>query len=164
LTNGTTYFFKIVRNDFRSWVGMTIQIGNADLTVTQLGRLVVANNVGMHDVKIVDPAAGNAVVAMVTVNMPAGPIGEFAFVPLLASVRLSAFHLYHLGRRGRSAPHSRAEGSQLSHERLDVLTDFVDRHCPSNIEAADAKPFLGIVGAAVSDLLGAHVLYRVTTV
>jgi hypothetical protein len=68
---------------------------NADAIVTQLGRLVVANNVQNHDVRIVDPAQGYAVLGTVTLSMPGGPIGDFVYQPLLQPVTLQAFHLYY---------------------------------------------------------------------
>jgi len=99
VTPGVTAFLSFtnpgaIRNDFAGWVGMAVQM-NADAIVTQLGRLVVANNVRMHDIKIIDPGQGNMLLGAVTVNMPAGPIGTFAYQPLSPPVPLKQFRLYY---------------------------------------------------------------------
>jgi len=98
-TPGVTPFVTLVtpgglRNDFTGWVGMAVQM-NDDVIVTQLGRLVLANNVGTHDVQIVDPGQANAVVAKVALSMPAGPIGEFAYGPVTPPVTLMKNRLYY---------------------------------------------------------------------
>ncbi len=98
-TPGVTAFVTLVmagspRNNFSGWVGMAVQM-YGDALVTQLGRLVVANNTRPHALRIVDPAQGNTVLGTVTVNMPAGPIGEFAYQPLPQAVALQAFRIYY---------------------------------------------------------------------
>jgi hypothetical protein len=98
-TPGVTEFLSFttlgtIRNNFTGWVGMAVQM-NADAIVTQLGRLVVANNVRMHDIRIVDPGQGYAVLGAVTVNMPAGPIGTFAYRALPQPVALNKYRLYY---------------------------------------------------------------------
>jgi len=99
-TPGATAFLSFTTpgaihpDNFTGWAGMAVQM-NADAIVTQLGRLVVANNVRMHDIKIIDPGQNNMLLGAVTVNMPAGPIGTFAYQPLAQPVALKQFRLYY---------------------------------------------------------------------
>ena len=70
------------RNDFQGWVGMAIEVGAAPIRVTRLGRIVGPANVQTHVVKIVDVSAGDVDLGAVSIAMPAGPSGEFAYVSL----------------------------------------------------------------------------------
>ena len=69
-----------LRNDFEGWVGMAIEVGDAPIRVTQLGRIVAPNNLRIHVVKIVDVAGGEIDLGAVSIQMPAGPSGEFAYI------------------------------------------------------------------------------------
>jgi hypothetical protein len=90
----TTVNFSGPRNNFQGWVGMAITLGADDLIVTQLGRIVGPANVQSHVVKIVDAGPGNADLAAVTVNMPGGAVGDFAYAPLPSPITLQAFRQY----------------------------------------------------------------------
>ena len=79
---------------FTGWAGMAITIGSNDLIVTQLGRIVGPANVQSHVVKIVDAGPGNTDLASVTVNMPGGNVGDFAYAPLTSPITLQALRQY----------------------------------------------------------------------
>src|SRR4029077_11052517 len=95
LTTGDT--LGSLRNDFSGWVGGQITVGSADLTVTDLGRIVVAGNSGTHTVKLVDAATGLDVSGgSVSVSMAGGTPGQFQYATLSSPVTLLANHSYYL--------------------------------------------------------------------
>ena len=86
-----------LRQDFSGWVGMQVRIGPGDLTVSALGRWVVAGNSGRHSVKLVDAASGADVVGgSVSVATAGAPAGAFRYADLAAPVTLRAGARYHL--------------------------------------------------------------------
>ncbi len=73
---------------------MAVGVGASPVVVTQLGRIVGPTNVRAHVVKIVDAGAGGVDLASVTIQMPAAPVREFAFVGLSQPVTLLPFRQY----------------------------------------------------------------------
>jgi hypothetical protein len=85
-----------LRNDFNGWVGLRLVVGPTDVSVTSLGRWVVAGNTGTHTVRLVDAATGVDVPGgSAVVNTAGAPAGTFAFTPI-APITLSAGHSYYL--------------------------------------------------------------------
>jgi hypothetical protein len=84
-----------VRQDFSGWVGGSVRVGGTDLSVTALGRLVVAGNTRTHTVKLVNAATGTDV-ASVSVDTAGAPAGSFKFANLAAPVTLHANTTYYL--------------------------------------------------------------------
>jgi hypothetical protein len=79
-----------LRNDLSGYVGMAIRVGAANpVTVYALGRLMVAGNNGVHEVRVVD-ASNNSVVAAVGINMAGGTPNSFVYNTLLTPVTLTA--------------------------------------------------------------------------
>jgi predicted outer membrane repeat protein len=93
LTTGET--LGTLRSDFSGWVGAQVTVGSSNLTVTQLGRMMVAGNTGTHTVKLVDTATGQDV-ASVDVSMAGGTPGQFQYATLSSPVTLLAGHTYYL--------------------------------------------------------------------
>ena len=93
----TSFTPSHLRQDFSGWVGMTLNVGAADLSVSALGRWVVAGNSAAHTVKVVDAATG-ADVAGATVSVPTAgaAAGSFAYARLAAPVTLRAGGSYYL--------------------------------------------------------------------
>jgi hypothetical protein len=90
-----TYFSpSALRNDFGGWVGMRIQVGTSDLSVSSLGRWVVAGNSQAHPMRLVTTAGTD--VATATVATSGQPAGAFAYTALGAPVTLSANTTYYL--------------------------------------------------------------------
>ena len=91
-----TYFSpSTLRNDFSGWVGLRVQGGASDISVTALGRWVVSGNSQSHAVRLVLASTG-ADVATATVNTSGQPAGAFAFTTLTTPVTLSANTTYYL--------------------------------------------------------------------
>lgn len=86
-----------LRNDFGSYIGAYIQIGEKDLTVTHIGRMFYAGNNQDHNLKIVDAETGADVAgATVTVNMAGGTVNQFTYGQLATPVTLKAGKTYYL--------------------------------------------------------------------
>jgi hypothetical protein len=87
----------VLRNNFSGWVGMEITVGANPINVSALGRIVVAGNIGTHQVKFVqassgaDVSGGSAVVS--TMGQTAG---QFSYQPLTAPITLQPFTTYNL--------------------------------------------------------------------
>ncbi len=76
-----------VRNDYTGFVGMQVTIGVKYLSVSSLGRWIVAGNTQTHLVKIVDTSTGLDV-GSVTINTSGATPGEFAYAALSSPVTL----------------------------------------------------------------------------
>ena len=50
-----------IRNNFPGWVGGIVQIGEKDLSVTSLGRMIFKGNSGTHEIKLVDFLANRSI-------------------------------------------------------------------------------------------------------
>ena len=86
-----------LRSDFSGWVGMQVRVGTADLSVSALGRWVVAGNTASHRVKLVEAATGADVPgASVSVATSGAPAGAFRYTTLARPVTLRAGATYHL--------------------------------------------------------------------
>jgi hypothetical protein len=86
-----------LRQDFSGWVGSSLRVGTADLTVSALGRVVVAGNTASHAVKLVDAATGLDVSGTsVSVDTAGAPAGNFKYTNLAAPVTLRANTDYYL--------------------------------------------------------------------
>jgi hypothetical protein len=119
-TPGVTSFVQTVAlgvalNDFTGLKGMAITMGPADVIVTQLGRIVGPANVQAHVVKIVEAGPGGTEIASVSIQMPAGPVGTFAFATLAPPVTLQAFRQYFI------VSHEQA-GGDFYHDLCNVTT------------------------------------------
>jgi hypothetical protein len=83
-----------LRNDFSGWVGSRLVVGPADVSVTSLGRWVVAGNTATHAVRLVNAAGTN--VATASVDTAGAPAGAFKYAALGNPVTLSAGATYYL--------------------------------------------------------------------
>lgn len=85
-----------LRNNYGAFVGMRVALGPEDLTVTRLGRIMVAGNNRTHTLKIVDAATGQTVTgSSVIVNMTGGVPGEFKYATLTSPVMLKGGSTYY---------------------------------------------------------------------
>lgn len=76
-----------IRTD-QLWVGYAFQVASKNLTVTALGRVVLAGNSFAHLINLLD-AAGN-LLAQVSVATAGQPVGGFVYTKLPSSVLLTA--------------------------------------------------------------------------
>ena len=86
-----------LRNGYSGFMGMQIQVGDAPIAVTSLGRMVAAGNTATHLLKLVSGADGTDVPGTsVTMDAAAGTEGQFEFADLASPVVLSAGTTYYL--------------------------------------------------------------------
>ncbi|HVZ11881.1 MAG TPA: prepilin-type N-terminal cleavage/methylation domain-containing protein, partial [Patescibacteria group bacterium] len=85
------------RNNFSGWAGMKITVGASPISVTALGRLVVAGNTQTHNVKIVNAATGSDVpISNVAVNTANGTGGSFLYASYNSPIILSPSASYYI--------------------------------------------------------------------
>lgn len=93
----SSFVLGTARNNYTGWVGMAIAVGNAQITVTSLGRMVAPGNSGTHSLKIVNAASGSDVSGSLTsVNTAGAPSGSFLYATLSSSVVLQANTSYYI--------------------------------------------------------------------
>jgi immunoglobulin I-set domain protein len=90
----TSFTPSSLRNDFSGWVGARVNVGPADVSVTALGRWVVAGNSGTHALRLVNAAGAD--VATATVNTAGAQAGAFTYAALTSPVTLTAGATYYL--------------------------------------------------------------------
>jgi hypothetical protein len=115
-----------LRNDFSGYVGMAIRVGANPVTVYALGRLMVAGNNGVHDVRVVD-ASNNSLVAAVGINMSGGTPNSFVYNTLLTPVTLTAsadYYVVSLESLGGDQWHD--DGTTLATSGVASVTDSVN--------------------------------------
>ena len=74
---------------------MEITVGANPLTVTSLGRFVLAGNTQAHTVEVVNVSTGS-VVGSVTVNTAGKSAGQFSYAALAAPITLAAGGSYYV--------------------------------------------------------------------
>lgn len=84
-----------LRNDFTGWLGMEFTTGASVLTVSELGRWVVAGNSATHSVKLIEKATGTTL-ASVSIATSGAPAGQVKYAALPAVVTLAAGASYYL--------------------------------------------------------------------
>jgi hypothetical protein len=102
-TSATTPSFVVskvlgtLRNNFGGWAGMKLTVGATGLTVTELGRIFINGNSGVHTVKLVR-ASDQADVpnGSVAITMSGGTPGQFKYGTLSSPVTLAANTMYYL--------------------------------------------------------------------
>ena len=92
----TSFTPTIARRDFSGWVGSTLSLGGTDLSVSALGRWVVAGNSAAHTVKVVDAGTGADVPGASVSVATSGAAGIFRFMNLSSPVTLHANTSYYL--------------------------------------------------------------------
>ena len=93
----TGFTASSLRNNFDGLVGMQFTVGPTQLNVTSLGRIYVAGNTRSHLVKLVRVSDGADVPGgSVTVSLPSGTAGQFAYAQLASPVTLPANTAYYL--------------------------------------------------------------------
>jgi hypothetical protein len=127
------------RNDFTGLVGMAITIGSTDVIVTQLGRIVGPSNVQSHVVSIVE-TPGDATIASVTIQMPAGAVGDYAYVALPQPVTLQALRQYFV------VSHEVAGGDAWHDLPTNVVTTTNVASITSGVASDDAAPGFTLQG------------------
>lgn len=86
-----------LRNNFPGWVGGIVQIGEKDLSVTSLGRMIFKGNSAAHEIKLVDFLTNEDVPgAIVTVDTTKGTEGQFLYADLAEPVTLLAGQKYYI--------------------------------------------------------------------
>lgn len=101
-TGGGTNFVRSTtlgtpRQDYTGWVGMSLTVGPTPMSVSSLGRIFVAGNVGSHVLKIVNATTGaDFPGAVVTVSMAGGTAGNFVYGGLASPVTLGANTTYYV--------------------------------------------------------------------
>jgi hypothetical protein len=94
-------FPTATRNDWQGWLGMAIQMGSAPILVTQIGRIKLPFNAGVHELKIVEGIANNAIVdlgASVSLDLN-GAVAEpdgFVYVPFVNPIELLPQRIYYV--------------------------------------------------------------------
>jgi hypothetical protein len=127
------------RTNFTGLVGMAIAIGPTDVIVTQLGRIVGPANTQSHLLSIVE-VGSDATLASVTIQMPAGPVGDYAFVALPQPVTLQAFRQYFV------VSHE-VDGGDLWHDLpTNVVTTTNVASITSGVANDDAAPGFTLQG------------------
>jgi hypothetical protein len=95
---GTSFVTKqtlgTLRNNFTGGVGYKFTVGASPVTVTQLGRWVVAGNSGAHTLTLVRQP-DNAPLATVSVTTSGATAGTFKYVALGSPVTLAANTSYY---------------------------------------------------------------------
>ena len=86
------------RGDALAWAGHKFTIGGASITVTHLGRWVLAGTTGFsHTVKLVNATTGIDVSGgSVTIDTTAAPTAAFKYVALAAPISLTSGQAYYL--------------------------------------------------------------------
>ena len=85
------------RNDFSGWIGIKVTVGNTAMIVSSLGRYVTPGNIGIHNVKLVDPNTGLDIPGgSTTVNTATGTPNTFAYGTLPVSITLSPNTSYYI--------------------------------------------------------------------
>lgn len=92
---GGWFIHNGLRNNFHSYIGVVIQVGNYDLTVTSIGRMFYEGNTQEHNLKIVDAATGEDVPGA-AVTVQGGEVEKFTYGQLEAPVTLQAGKTYYL--------------------------------------------------------------------
>jgi len=84
-----------IRNNYAGSLGFKFTVGSSPMTVSQLGRWVIAGNTGTHTVELVR-ASDNAVLGSVSVNTAGATPGAFAYTALGTPVALAANTAYYV--------------------------------------------------------------------
>jgi hypothetical protein len=83
--------------DLTGFVGMSITVGSNPMTLTALGRFVVAGNSGFHTVKVVDASTLLDVPgASVSIDTASGTAGAYTYLPVTATVTLNGNATYYI--------------------------------------------------------------------
>lgn len=133
---GTT--LTTLRNDFVGDVGMKITVGGAGITVTHLGRWVVAGNSGTHTVYLCSDT-GFGILGSVSVNTSGATTAAFAYTALGSPITLTASGVYYI------VSHETLAGDQWYETTTTVTTTAVATVNDSCYGTAGAA--LAIVGS-----------------
>ena len=85
-----------LRNNYSGWVGMSITVSAAPVTVTALGRMFAPNNNGTHTLKIVNAATGADVTGGSVSLVMSGAVGSFVYANLTSPVVLNPNATYYV--------------------------------------------------------------------
>ena len=85
-----------LRNNFTGWVGMTINVGNAPIVVTGLGRMVASGNTGVHTLKVVSVSGADVAGGSTSVSTSGAPSGKFIYGNLSNPLTLQANTTYYI--------------------------------------------------------------------
>jgi len=87
----TSFVAGTLRNNYSGWVGLQVTVGANPVTVSELGRIMVAGNSGTHTVKLVRVSDGQDVPGgSVSIAMSGGTVGQFKYATLASPVVLAA--------------------------------------------------------------------------
>jgi hypothetical protein len=128
LTTGVAYDGGL--NSNTTWAGATIKVGSSNLTVTALGRMMLAGNSGTHTLILAGP--NGQAIASVTVSMAGGVVGQFQYATLSNPVVLLANQTYYLVSQETSGGDQYAWGSVVTTTSAAMVTG-----------AAGGSPFTG---------------------
>jgi uncharacterized repeat protein (TIGR02059 family) len=98
MTNWVTGFTPSAsRTDALAWVGGRLTVGGANVSVSALGRWVIAGSGASHTVKFVNASTGVDVPGgSVTINTTGAASGAFLYVALASPITLTAGTSYYL--------------------------------------------------------------------
>ncbi|MBV8730114.1 MAG: immunoglobulin domain-containing protein [Acidobacteriia bacterium] len=85
-----------LRSDFTGWVGMAVTIGGSPITVSALGRIVVAGNSASHAIKLVNASGSDVAGGSATVITAGATPGNFVYASLANPVVLNANTVYYV--------------------------------------------------------------------
>ena len=98
---GTNYVTSVpavgtIRHDYNGWIGASIHVGSAPVTISALGRLFLAGNTQTHTMKVVTAAGADVAGSTVSVNMAGGTPSAFVYGVLPIPISLSANSTYYI--------------------------------------------------------------------
>ncbi len=85
-----------LRNNLTGWLGMAVTVGNAPVSVTQLGRMVAPGNTGVHSLKIVTASGKDVTGSLTSVNTSGAPSGALPYGKLSSPLTLQANTTYYI--------------------------------------------------------------------
>jgi len=128
------------RQDFTGWVGMEILVGDQDLKVTQLGRIMLTASTTAHDVKLVRRTGDTTGVDLRTVTIPpSAAVAPSADNPGFVYATLPSEEVLTKNTRYYIISHEATSG--------DVFHDF-----DTTVTPTDAAAVLAEVTASVFDI------------
>ena len=129
-----------LENNFTGSEGYEFTVGSSPITVTSLGRWVVAGNTGSHVVKL-STSSGDVAGGSVTINTSGVTAGQYCYANLAKPVTLSANATYYI------VSHEVNGGDQWYHYYSTTLTHSSIATIPAPVySTSDAPPWLAVSG------------------
>jgi hypothetical protein len=114
------------RTDFTGWVGMAILVGDKQLTVRQLGRIMLTPSTAAHEMKLVQRSGDSGGLDLGTVTIPpSAAIAPSADNPGFAYATLQPAVVLNVNTEYYVVSHE-AAGGDVFHEVLDTTVTTTD--------------------------------------